>query len=264
MQAEPVSQPTGAITYPPCAIGDSLAFNEERLVAEAQLKSRAAFQQLVERYESRVFRVAERIAHSREDAEEIMQDAFVQAYKNLSRFRGDSRFYTWLVRITINEGLMKVRRRRFKEISIDDQTEESPLACELEDRGPNPEQRYSQAELHGILETTIAELPSGYRIVFQLRDVEGFSIQETAQALAVSPAAVKSRLRRARLQLRESLNLYFKPRRAHRAAPGRVYPAGQRSGTSQPGAGTARLDPGANMRVNGSPVTSSFVKPLGL
>jgi RNA polymerase sigma-70 factor, ECF subfamily len=249
MQVEPASQPTGAITYPPCATGGSVAFNEERLVAEAQRESRAAFQQLVERYESRVFRVAERIAHSREDAEEIMQDAFVQAYKNLSRFRGDSRFYTWLVRITINEGLMKVRRRRFKEISIDDQTEESALVCELEDRGPNPEQRYSQAELHGILETTIAQLPSGYRSVFQLRDVEGFSIQETAQALAVSPAAVKSRLRRARLQLRESLNLYFKPRRAHRAAPGRVYPAGQRLEKSQPGIGAAGFDPGADRRV---------------
>ena len=91
MQVEPVSQPTGAITYPSCATGGSVAFNEERLIAEAQGNSGAAFQQLVERYESRVFRVAERIAHSREDAEEIMQDAFVQAYKNLSRFRGDSR-----------------------------------------------------------------------------------------------------------------------------------------------------------------------------
>jgi len=180
MQVESVSQPTGAITYQPCATGGSVAFNEERLVAEARGKSRAAFQQLVERYESRVFRVAERIAHSREDAEEIM----------------------------------KVRRRRFKEISIDDQTEESSIVCELEDGGPNPEQRYSQAELQGILETTIAQLSSGYRTVFQLRDVEGFSIEETAQALAVSPAAVKSRLRRARLRLRESLSLYFKPRRA--------------------------------------------------
>ena len=205
--------------YRPCVTAGSVAFNEEYLVAEAQRGSRAAFQQLVERYESRVFRVAERIAHSREDAEEIMQDAFVQAYKNLSRFRGDSRFCTWLVRITINEGLMKVRRRCFNEVSIDDQTEKSPLACQLEDWGPNPEQRYLQTEQHGILETTIAQLPSASRIVFQLRDVEGFSTQETAQALAVSPTAVKSRLRRARLQLRQLLDLYFKPERPHRAAP---------------------------------------------
>lgn len=260
MQVESVSQPTGAITYQPCATGGSVAFNEERLVAEARGKSRAAFQQLVERYESRVFRVAERIAHSREDAEEIMQDAFVQAYKNLARFRGDSRFYTWLIRITINEGLMKVRRRRFNEISIHNQTEESPSARELADRGPNPEQRYSQAELSSILETTIAQLPPGNRVVFQLHDVEGFSTQETAQALAGSPIAVKSRLRRARFQLRESLNLYFKPRRAHRAAPGSVCPAGQRSATSQ---AKARTSQRTDVGVNSSHVTSFFVRPMG-
>jgi RNA polymerase sigma-70 factor (ECF subfamily) len=194
-----------------------------------------------------VFRVAERIADSREDAEEIMQDAFVQAYKSLSRFRGDSRFYTWLVRITLNAGLMKVRRRRFNEISIDDQTNGSSLSGELQDWGPNPEQRYSQAELHRILEATIAQLAAGYRIVFQLRDVEGFSTQETAQALALSPMAVKSRLRRARAQLRQSLNLYFRPRRPHRHAPGRACPTGQRLGTSQTGVGTAALNRGANI-----------------
>ena len=239
MQFELVSKTTEAITYPPCVTSGPAAFNEEHLVAEAQRGSSVAFQQLVKRYESRVFRVAERIAHSREDAEEIMQDAFVQAYKNLTRFRGDSRFYTWLVRITINEGLMKVRRRRFIEVSIDDQTEERPSARELEDWGPNPEQHYSQSELHSILETTIAQLPPGYRIVFQLRDVEGFSTEETAAALAVSAVAVKSRLRRARLQLRESLNLHFRPGGAQKAARGSARP--RCSGTSPAGLETARI-----------------------
>lgn len=131
MQVAPVSQPAGTITFPPCATGGLVAFNEELLIAKPQRKSHAAFQQLVERYESTVFRVAQRIAHSREDADEITQDAFVQAYENLSRFRGDSRFYTWVVRIAINEGLMKVRRRS-KEISLRHQTAERPLPCELE------------------------------------------------------------------------------------------------------------------------------------
>ena len=243
MQIDLVSQPTEAITYPPCPTGGSVAFDEEHLVAEAQRGSSVAFQQLVECYESRVFRVAERIAHSREDAEEIMQDAFVQAYKNLSRFRRDSRFYTWLVRITINEGLMRIRRRRFNEISIDNQTEEGSFPRELEDWGPNPEQRYSQTELHSILETAIARLRPRNRIVFQLHDVEGFSIQETAQALAASPTAVKSRLRRARLQLRESLNVYF----IRRKTRGRLCPA---------------VPPGANARPNSSRVTSFFVQAL--
>jgi RNA polymerase sigma-70 factor, ECF subfamily len=188
-------------------------WDEEKLVAEAKRGSLAAFDQLVEWYEARVFRLAQRIAHSREDAEEIMQNAFVQAFKNLSRFRGESRFYTWLVRITINEGLMKVRGRRSNEISIDDslETEEGARARELEDWGPTPEQRYSQGELRGILATTIGQLSPGHRTVFQLREVEGFSTGETAEALALSTSAVKTRLRRARLQVRQSLNKYFKP-----------------------------------------------------
>jgi RNA polymerase sigma-70 factor, ECF subfamily len=100
----------------------------------------------------------------------------VQAFRNLSRFRGDSRFYTWLVRITINEGLMRMRRRRLIEISIDDsiETEEGALLRELKDCEPTPEQRYSQEQLRSVLATTIDQLPPGYRDVFQLRDVEGF------------------------------------------------------------------------------------------
>jgi RNA polymerase sigma-70 factor, ECF subfamily len=206
-----VSQPDGPITAGLCATEGLLEFNEERLVAEGQGGSLAAFQQLVECYGPKVFRVARRVARSHEDAEEIMQDAFVQAYKNLPNFRGESRFYTWLIRITINEGLMKARRRRLNEISIDGPAKEGVFLFEIQDWGPNPEQRYSQEELHGILETTIAQLAPGYRIVFQLRDVEGFSTEETARALSLSPTAVKSRLRRARGQLRESLNRYFKP-----------------------------------------------------
>jgi RNA polymerase sigma-70 factor, ECF subfamily len=211
MEIEMVSQQDGAIPSVLCATEGLAEFNEEQLVAEAQGGSLDAFQQLVECYESKVFRVARRITRSYEDAEEVMQDAFVQAYKNLCNFRGESRFYTWLVRIAINAGLMKMRRRP-NEISIDVQAEEGLFLAEIEDWGPNPEQRYSQEELRGILEMTIAQLRPGFRIVFQLRDVEGFSTEETAQALSLSPCAVKARLRRARGQLRELLNRYFKPR----------------------------------------------------
>jgi RNA polymerase sigma-70 factor, ECF subfamily len=205
MQTEAARQPANALH----SVEGSAELSEEQLVVDAQGGSMAAFQRLISCYESRVFRVAASIAHCREDAEDIMQDAFVQAYKNLSRFRGDSRFYTWLVRITINEGLMKMRRRRPSEISIDVRREEGFAPSEIEDWGPNPEERYSQEELHWMLETTIAQLSPGYRTVFQLRDVEGFSTEETAQALSLSATAVKSRLRRARLQLRDSLNRYF-------------------------------------------------------
>lgn len=195
------------IVTPPLSTHDS-DMSDSRLVAQAKRGSIAAFEQLVERYEARVFRLAQRIAYSREDAEEIMQDAFVKAFKNLSQFRGDSRFYTWLVRVTINEGLMKLRAHRHGMVSIDDpvETEEERIPPrELEDRGPTPEQRYSQRELQNILSTTIGQLAPRYRTVFDLRDVHGFSTKQTARALDVSQAVVKSRLVRARQKLRNSL-----------------------------------------------------------
>lgn len=208
MLAELISEQNSVI--PSLRTHDS-DINENILVAEAKGGSLAAFGELVERYEARVLRVAQRFAHSREDAEEIMQDAFVKAFKNLPQFRGDSRFYTWLVRITINEGLMKVRGRRQTVLSIDDavETEKRTPFLQIEDRGPTPEQRYSQHELRNILSATIGQLSPRYRVVFHLREVHGFSTKQTARVLDVSQAAVKSRLRRARSQLRDSLGTYF-------------------------------------------------------
>jgi RNA polymerase sigma-70 factor, ECF subfamily len=185
---------------------------EQDVVARAKSRSETAFDELVKHYERRVFRLAQNITRNHEDAEEVVQNAFLKAFQNLVGFRGDSRFYTWLVRITVNEALMKIRRRpRHKEVSIDE-SEEADDSCippEIEDCGPNPEQRYSQQELQNILATTINELKPGYRTVFQLRDVDGLSTEETAQALALSSSAVKTRLRRARITLRNSLGKYF-------------------------------------------------------
>jgi RNA polymerase sigma-70 factor, ECF subfamily len=191
-----------------------LPLNEEHyLMVKARNGSPAAIELLVSRYESRIFRLARNITGNHEDAEEVIQDAFVKAFHNLATFRGDSRFYTWLVRIVVNQALMKIRSRRFKEVSIDQarDTEGDITPSDPEDWGPNPEERYSQEELRMILETTIGELDPGYRIVFQLRDIEGFSTEETARTLELSLSAVKSRLQRARLQLRNSLDNYFRP-----------------------------------------------------
>jgi RNA polymerase sigma-70 factor, ECF subfamily len=200
---------------------------DETLVAAAKGGSRTAFEQLIERYQNRLFRVARSLAQSREDAEEITQDAFVLAFKNLSRFRGDSRFYTWLVRITINAGLMRLRRHHAQVISIDDQVESeggiSP--CELEDGRATPERSYLQRELQEILITSIGQLPSGYRNVFELRAVQGFSTEETAHALDLSLTAVKSRLRRARLQVQQSLTRRFKDAQRKHGHFGRTYRA---------------------------------------
>ena len=188
---------------------------ESILVDAARTGDIGAFESLVRRYDRNVFRIAQHITQNREDAEDVVQDAFLKAYQNLGQFQGQSKFYTWLVRIAVNEALMRLRRRRPERmVSIDEdvKTEEDSMPREIADWSPNPEQLYTQSELKDILGKTIQGLPPSFRTVFVLRDVEGLSTEETASALELSVPAVKSRLLRARLQLRERLNKYFKRR----------------------------------------------------
>jgi RNA polymerase sigma-70 factor (ECF subfamily) len=189
------------------------ATDEMALVHAAKRGDVTAFEQLVKRYDRNIFRIAQHITQNREDAEDVVQDAFLKAYENLDHFQEQSKFYTWLVRIAVNESLMKLRRRRSdRTVSLDEdiETEEDTMPREVADWSPNPEQLYKQGELKDILRKTIQGLPASFRAVFVLRDVEGLSTEETAQALDLSIPAVKSRLLRARLQLRERLNKYFR------------------------------------------------------
>jgi RNA polymerase sigma-70 factor, ECF subfamily len=181
----------------------------------------SAYDTLVRKYERQIFRIAQHITQNREDAEDVMQDAFLKAYEKLDQFQGNSKFYTWLVRIAVNESLMRLRKRRTgKMVSIDEdlETEEGSVPRDLADWAPDPEQNYNQSELAEILRKTIQGLPQGFRVVFALRDVEGLSTEETAETLGLSVPAVKSRLLRARLQLRERLSRYFK-KKAGQAVP---------------------------------------------
>jgi len=187
--------------------------DEMALVLAAKRGDVSAFEQLVKRYDRNIFRIAQHITQNREDAEDVVQDAFLKAYGNLEQFQGNSKFYTWLVRIAVNESLMKLRRRRTdRTVSLDEdiKTEEDTMPREVADWSPNPEQLYKQGELKDILRKTVQGLPASFRTVFVLRDVEGLSTEETAEALDLSIPAVKSRLLRARLQLRERLNKYFR------------------------------------------------------
>jgi RNA polymerase sigma-70 factor, ECF subfamily len=191
------------------------ANDETILVDAARGGDVGAFEQLVKRYDRNVFRIAQHITQNREDAEDVVQDAFLKAFQNLGQFQGQSKFYTWLVRIAVNEALMRLRRRRPERmVSIDEdvKTEDDSIPREIADWSPNPEQLYNQGELKEILQKTIQGLPESFRTVFILRDVEGLSTEETADALGLSVPAVKSRLLRARLQLRERLTKYFKRR----------------------------------------------------
>jgi len=186
--------------------------DEPVLVAAAKAGDLNAFDTLVTRYERKIFRLAHNITQNKEDAEDSMQEAFMKAFEHLGEFEGNSRFYTWLVRIAVNQALMKLRKRRPNQVSLDEEidTGEEMLTREIEDWGPSPEERYKQNELGDILNEAILDLDPSFRIVFQLRDIEELSTEETAEALGLSIPAVKSRLLRARLKLRQKLNRSFR------------------------------------------------------
>jgi RNA polymerase sigma-70 factor (ECF subfamily) len=212
-----------AILHPaPMSTIQSVAEQNEQhpdiaLVERVRAGDVAAYDQLVRKYERQIFRISQHITQNREDAEDVMQDAFLKAYEKLDQFQGNSKFYTWLVRIAVNESLMRLRKRRTgRLVSIDEdlETEEGTVPRDLADWAPDPEQNYNQSELAEILRKTIQGLPPGFRVVFTLRDIDGLSTEETAESLGLSVPAVKSRLLRARLQLRERLSRYFRSKTA--------------------------------------------------
>ena len=188
--------------------------NEATLVAEARGGSNDAFTTLLRQYDRNIYRLALNITGNQEDAEDVMQEAFLKAYTHLDRFQGNSRFYTWLVRIAVNEALMKLRKRRGdRSVSLDEpvKTENNDLMPrEVEDWGDDPEERYAKEEVQTIVTKAIESLDPQFRVVVALRDVEDLSTEETAELLGLSVPAVKSRLLRGRLKLRERLNPYFK------------------------------------------------------
>jgi RNA polymerase sigma-70 factor (ECF subfamily) len=187
--------------------------DELELVTRARTGDTASFSVLLRRYEGKIFRLAMNITQNREDAEDVLQEAFLKAYEHLDQFQGNSRFYTWIVRIAVNQALMKLRKRRSdRAVSLDEQidTGEDTVVREIAAWDPDPEERFSREELHEILTGAIDDLAPIYKTVFTLRDVDGLSTEETAEALDLSIPAVKSRLLRARLQLRDKLTRFFK------------------------------------------------------
>jgi len=182
------------------------------LVHACKSGNAAAFEELLKRYDTKLFRIAQHITHNREDAQDAVQEAFLKVFRKLTQFQENSKFSTWLTRITVNESLMKLRKQRHnKEFSIDNnfESEDHSLTSELADWARNPEELYRGFELRNILRSELQELQPGLRVVFVLRDIEGLSTEETAEVLESTPVAVKARLWRARLKLRERLSKYF-------------------------------------------------------
>lgn len=166
---------------------------------------RRAYEQLVRRHERRVFRATFAVLGNFEDAEEAMQDTFVKAFRHISQFRRESRFTTWLTRIAINEALQR-RQSRKEFVPLD----ESSGAAQFVPRRyemwrADPEKLYGKRELRQIIEAAIQSLPAIYREAFVLRDVEEMSAEEAAEAIGITVGALKSRLLRARLMVREAL-----------------------------------------------------------
>src|SRR5262249_45243388 len=178
----------------------------------------SAFEELVKRYDRKLYRIAQGITRSNEDAEDVVQTAFLKAYQNLNRFQGNAKFSTWLIRITMNESFMKLRKQRLSREQPFDTDNDFAVGenggnhFDLTDWAANPESLYRASELRDILEKCFRKLQPRLRAVFFLRDVDGHSISEISEILNLTDAAVKSRLSRARLQLRGELTRYFKKR----------------------------------------------------
>jgi len=195
------------------AAREPVSAGEGDLVERAKAGDMEAFAELVRRYERRIYRMARQITQNDEDAEDVLQESFLKAFEHLDSFQGQSKFYTWVTRIAVNESLMKLRKRKSdRTVSLDEniETDEEPIVREIAVWDDTPESKYSQEELREILERAIDSLKPIFRTVFILRDVEEMSTEETAEVLGLSVAAVKSRLLRARLQLRERLTRVFK------------------------------------------------------
>lgn len=189
----------------------NLKVSDAAVVEAARRHDPDAFEEIVTRYGPRIFRLAQNITRNREDAEEVSQDSFARAFLHVDSFRGDSRFYTWLARIAINQALMKLRTRRRHEFQyvFPDTREDTQFRPEVADDAPTPEQQYSQKELQRILASAMEQLPLASREVLQLREVEERSTAETAGILGLSISAVKSRMLRGRRKLRQSLTKHF-------------------------------------------------------
>ncbi len=196
-----------------------LTLSDAELVRRAKAGDLSAFEELVNRYERRIWTLAKRMVQHREDAEDVTQETFLTALEHLDELRDEERFGAWLVQIATRHAFRVLERRQrssivsletmTSEMADEDDGEPIPHPEFIADWRENPEELLMRAETRQLIEQALNELPEKYRAVFLLRDVEGLSVKETAQALGISEANVKVRLLRARLQLREKLTRYF-------------------------------------------------------
>jgi RNA polymerase sigma-70 factor (ECF subfamily) len=184
---------------------------DETLVLRAQAGDTGAFDELVRRYTSIVYRILYKILRHDEDTQDALQDTFVSAYRALPRFRQDARFSTWIYRIATNAALMKARARKTNLVSLDHPTEDpdAQSAWELPDWSATPDEEIMTGETRRIMEDAIQALPPEQRAAFVLHDIQDLSSAETAQAMGITVSAVNSRLHRARVFLRDRIGRHL-------------------------------------------------------
>ncbi len=187
----------------------------DALLNKLQAGDPLAFAQFVEENQGQVYNLALRMLNDPQEAEDVLQETFLNAYKALPEFQGRSSLSTWLYRIASNASLMRLRKKRPDTVSVDE-----PLTLDAGDSVPRqlvdwsnlPEDELISNESRHVMDEAVSELPEPLRIVFVLRDLEGLSTAETGEVLGLSEGAVKTRLHRARLKLREKLSSYFAER----------------------------------------------------
>jgi RNA polymerase sigma-70 factor (ECF subfamily) len=185
--------------------------SDAELVRSAKAGDAEAFGELVERNEAKIYGLCLKMLGNQEDAEDCLQEVFIKAFKALPGFREEARFSTWLYRIAYNESLMRLRKKKLDTVSLDQpvELEEGDVSRDLADWTNDPRADVMNNELSDVLVKHVNELEPDNRIVFLMRDVYGLSTSDTADSLGLSIPAVKSRLHRARLFLREKLSNYF-------------------------------------------------------
>lgn len=189
--------------------------DEKSLVKSLHRGDRYACNELVERYSSQIYNVALRLTGHPTEAEEVLQETFINACRGAEAFEGRSNLSTWLYRIATNNGLMRLRRRELPTVSLDtppDEEKDEFWPRQLEHWDWNPESVALSDELRQVMDEAVTALPDSLRSAFVLRDLEGMSTREAAEVLGISASSLKVRLHRARLMLRERLTAYFSER----------------------------------------------------
>ena len=187
--------------------------SETKLVEKAKDKDTKAFEELMLRNQGKIYNLGLKLLRNKEDAADLLQETFIKAYENLSQFRGKSAFSTWLYRIATNFAFMKLRKNKKKTVSLDEieKVSKNLYRKQIPDWSKNPHAHLKNIELRDLLKNTIESLPPKYKTVFILHDIEELPMAKVGEILSLSIPAVKSRIHRSRLFLREKLAKYFQP-----------------------------------------------------